>query len=210
MSSQYHHHRLTNPRSIRLLTLLPSPHHEAPIQGQLTEVDLDSKPVYEAVSYLCGEKQPGHVVSIADGHTDKSKGYSNVAVTANCVSALRILRDRVKSRTLWVDAICIDQARTFEKNQQVALMTEIFGTAKAVLIWLDPGAETATQVKRVAQIFQLVGCLYESNLLQLYGDFWTSARMPTESTAVTHWEKFIDTASGELGGKSSLELQKRC
>jgi hypothetical protein len=85
-------------------------------------------------------------------------------VTPNCVVALRILRDRVKPRTLWVDAMCIDQASS-EKSQKAALMTEIFETADTVLMWLNPGNETATQVSCVARMFRLVDWLYRFRLL---------------------------------------------
>lgn len=98
-------------------------------------------------------------------------------MTANCVAALRILRDRIKPRTLWVDAICVDQAPSPEKSQKVALMTEIFEIAETVLMWLNPGNETATQVSCVARMFRLVGWLYRFRLLRLYeGDEQTNRR----------------------------------
>lgn len=37
---------------------------------------------------------------------------------------------------LWVDAICIDQSRTQERNQQVPLMSHIFGLAARVLVYI--------------------------------------------------------------------------
>jgi hypothetical protein len=37
---------------------------------------------------------------------------------------------------LWIDAVCIDQNATFERNHQVALMHEIYTRARRVYVWL--------------------------------------------------------------------------
>lgn len=44
-------------------------------------------------------------------------------------------------RTLWVDAISIDQNNINEKNHQVPMMSQIYGAATSVLIWLGDGDE---------------------------------------------------------------------
>lgn len=41
-------------------------------------------------------------------------------------------------RYFWIDAICIDQSLTTERNHQVALMKDIFQRAKCVISWLTP------------------------------------------------------------------------
>jgi len=41
-------------------------------------------------------------------------------------------------RMIWIDALCIDQRSTQEKNKQVAAMGRIFSTASTVMIWLGP------------------------------------------------------------------------
>jgi hypothetical protein len=81
-------------------------------------------------------------------------------------------------------------------------MIEIFGTAETVLMWLNPGNETATQVSRVARMFCLVGWLYRIRLLRLYErDEQTNSRMPPESRALMFWDKFVASGSAWLGGK---------
>ncbi|EON64457.1 hypothetical protein W97_03688 [Coniosporium apollinis CBS 100218] len=57
-------------------------------------------------------------------------------VTANLESALRHLRHEDDFRTMWIDAICINQSDTEERTQQVAMMAEIYYNAARVLIWL--------------------------------------------------------------------------
>jgi hypothetical protein len=63
-------------------------------------------------------------------------------VTPNLASALKAFRRDESSgkhpRTLWVDAVCINQNDIQEKNQQVAQMQEIYAGAKEVLVWLGP------------------------------------------------------------------------
>jgi hypothetical protein len=51
-------------------------------------------------------------------------------------AALCGLRLRDQPRTLWADAICINQQCTAEKEAQVQLMRDIFSHAERTLIWL--------------------------------------------------------------------------
>lgn len=47
---------------------------------------------------------------------------------------------------LWIDAICINQKDIEERNQQVAIMEQIYSTAEEVTIWLgqsDPASDEA-------------------------------------------------------------------
>lgn len=61
-------------------------------------------------------------------------------VTVNPALALRSLREPRQSRVLWIDAICINQKDTDEKNIQIPLMGDIYKTASQVVVWL--GAST--------------------------------------------------------------------
>ena len=54
----------------------------------------------------------------------------------NLVNALKALRHRVHSRMLWIDVVCINQTESDERNQQVSLMSEIYGQARNVCVWL--------------------------------------------------------------------------
>jgi hypothetical protein len=65
-----------------------------------------------------------------------SPTHGTLLVTPNCASALKQLRPETKSRTLWIDSICIDQFNIEERNAQVKLMGEIYRGANMVLIWL--------------------------------------------------------------------------
>ncbi len=105
---------------------------ESPIQLELRAVlvqcPMTSEDAYEALSYVWGTGGVAGFVYC---------GGKGIGVTANCLTALTYLRRRRKVRTLWVDAICINQAGPIEeKNHQVTLMSDVYTGASKVLIWL--------------------------------------------------------------------------
>ncbi|TLD07119.1 hypothetical protein PgNI_11074 [Pyricularia grisea] len=130
---EHHHTPLSSEDSTRILILSPSLRKEAPIQCNLQELSL-SKPEtkYEAVSYVWGSPQ-GTMPIVCDG--------KRLLVTPNCLNALIHLRRRFRARTLWIDAICIDQGRDDvsirERNLQIPRMGEIYRDSSRVVIWLD-------------------------------------------------------------------------
>ena len=50
------------------------------------------------------------------------------------------LRKEVEPRTLWIDAVCINQSDPVDKSVQIPLMRDIYGKAQQTIIWL--GAST--------------------------------------------------------------------
>jgi hypothetical protein len=64
-------------------------------------------------------------------------------ITPNLTKALYHIRSagQFKPQTLWVDAVCINQEDVDERSSQVALMRYIYGSAKAVTIWLGEDSE---------------------------------------------------------------------
>lgn len=136
MTNYFTHTRLSSARSTRVLRLTPSADFDSPIHCELHEISLDDKIKYEALSYVWGEPAAGHTVCV--------NGDRTLDVTPNCLEALRYLRrqgDTATARVLWIDAICIDQSKdsVLERNQQVALMGDVYSAAAGVLIWLGPG-----------------------------------------------------------------------
>ncbi|KAH7406123.1 heterokaryon incompatibility protein-domain-containing protein [Phaeosphaeria sp. MPI-PUGE-AT-0046c] len=120
-------------QEIRLLVLHPGPVPDA-IRCDIAHVNLLDKPSYEAVSYTWATE---------DGDASLSRivlcGTKEIAVTRNCELVLRHLRQRYRKRTLWLDAICIDQSNVVERGHQVRLMAEIYSEASQVLAYLGPG-----------------------------------------------------------------------
>lgn len=89
---------------------------------------------YEAVSYCWGPETPLTRVYI---------GKSYTMARPNLVSALTHLRYPDRSRSLWVDALCINQENVDEKAVQVGQMARIYASATRVVSWLGPAAHDA-------------------------------------------------------------------
>jgi Heterokaryon incompatibility protein (HET) len=113
-----------NRRSIRLLQLLPSSTSE-PIKCRIVNVDLYDNPDYEALSYCWGDAaNPIRIYS----------GNEYIEVTRNLHDALVHLRDVENPRTLWIDAICINQRDSQERSQQVGIMRQIYKQSRKTLV----------------------------------------------------------------------------
>lgn len=59
-----------------------------------------------------------------------------MTITANLHSALLALRNRSLERALWIDALCVNQRDLIERAAQIQMMTEIYGKACQVVVWL--------------------------------------------------------------------------
>lgn len=128
--SLYQYHPLTMENSIRIVRLYPGSPGDI-LSFELEEFPLVRTTSFEALSYEWQEK-----VGIIPVLCDDKK----ILVTPNCKAAMEKLRLRTKSRYIWIDAICINQADDQERNQQVAIMADIFRAADKVIMWL--GEET--------------------------------------------------------------------
>lgn len=93
---------------------------------------LDGNCTYEALSYVWGSS--ANPVPLLVGPSREN----TISVTQNLATALQHLRDANESRTLWVDAICIDQSNLAERSYQVTLMSDIYRAACQVIAWIGP------------------------------------------------------------------------
>lgn len=83
---------------IRVLDLAPAADEDDEICCTLKTVTLNEELVYEALSYVWGDEPPSHEIFI------NSEPFQ---VRPNLFVALQRMRDASRSRTLWIDAICI-------------------------------------------------------------------------------------------------------
>lgn len=71
--------------------------------------------------------------------------FETLQVTTNLELALRYLRQEKRVRTLWVDALCIDQDNEEEKTVQIQHMDWLYANSSTVVAWLgghhDPEKE---------------------------------------------------------------------
>ena len=122
--------------SFRVLELLPGIDDD-PISYRLHLANLNEPPKYEALSYVWGESESTEPTMC---------NRKQLNIRPNLYHALRQLRQESQSRILWADAICIDQSRTPERNQQVRKMILIYRSAQRVLVWLGPDENGQTDV----------------------------------------------------------------
>ncbi|KAG7414350.1 Heterokaryon incompatibility protein 6, OR allele [Fusarium oxysporum f. sp. rapae] len=123
---------LSSSSSFRLLELLPSSNRTEPLVGRLVDSDITFQPNYEALSYVWGNITPVRYINLGD---------QDISITPNLHSALIHLRSPDTIRTLWVDALCINQSVHGERNQQVRIMGDIYKSARQVVVWLGDAAD---------------------------------------------------------------------
>ncbi|CAM1503162.1 Fc.00g079380.m01.CDS01 [Cosmosporella sp. VM-42] len=143
MVSPYEEVPLRTRNAIRLLELSPGTLDDAAIHINLLRTNLAAaRNTFEAVSYTWGTNSLHRAIYHGRCHGGQ------LEVSLNCYTALRYLRDPRESRTLWVDAVCINQSDIQERNIQVRIMGEIFAAASRVVVFLgesDPSSQILFQ-----------------------------------------------------------------
>jgi hypothetical protein len=129
---------------IKLLTLLAGENGD-PLRIKLELHRLEEgmgpgKGDLEAVSYVWGPATSFTTVTevLSLDLEDQILGYENLQ------ALLRGLRLEDSNRTLWIDALCIDQNNTVERSEQVQLMVRIYSSAERVICWLGPEADDSS------------------------------------------------------------------
>jgi len=123
---------------IRIITLHPG-RWSSPISCTIQTIPLpdngnpNNNP-YDALSYVWGNPQDTAPLTINNSFPNTSP--STFHATKNLISALRRLRSSTNPKSLWVDAICINQADVQEKTRQVSLMAHIYKSARTVYVFL--------------------------------------------------------------------------
>lgn len=157
--SNYEYRPLKKAGYIRVLELDPGRKGDI-ISFELYDVDLSKSPPFEALSYEWKEKS---------GTVPVQCGAERLLVTPNCKAALERIRHETNTRSLWIDAVCINQEDKEERNQQVAAMTEIYGRATSVLMWIgEADNETQAAFKHIPILCKL----HEALLKDANGYSW--------------------------------------
>jgi hypothetical protein len=128
IGSDYNYTKLAYADSIRLVELQSGP-RGSPLNCRIFEARKHDNPEYEALSYAWGEPVFSHAIHEVSSGTQ-------ILVTTNLEQALQAIRYEHAARTLWADAICINQLDLKEKGHQVALMGQLYHDAKRVVVWL--------------------------------------------------------------------------
>jgi hypothetical protein len=112
---------------LRVLELLPGADAD-PIRCRLVATRIDLiKGRYEATSYTWGAATNPETVDC---------GGVPLKVQQNAFHMLHDLRLPNQIRTIWIDAICINQGDGKEREDQVSAMHFVYSLAQSVVIWL--------------------------------------------------------------------------
>lgn len=132
---RYTYRTLDHDDSIRIFVLQPGKSYE-PLVCSLIPARLSNMPYVEAISYTWGSPEKPFTID-CDGRI--------LPITRNLRDSLRQVRSETTTRLLWADSICVHQEDLEEQGHQVALMGEIYGRAKKVLICVGPDPEHHAQ-----------------------------------------------------------------
>jgi Heterokaryon incompatibility protein (HET) len=124
--SSFSYRPLNGEKPIRLLCIQPGTGSD-PVSCSLIHTSLLSYPTYEALSYTWGSPERPEKIYC---------GGKEIFVRRNLFAALSTFRQKAKPRTIWIDALCINQDDSNEKTKQIMLMAEIYKQADRGLIWL--------------------------------------------------------------------------
>ncbi|KAF5670876.1 hypothetical protein FHETE_4324 [Fusarium heterosporum] len=139
-----------NHGQFRLITM--EYHRDIPsavVHLELDSYDLERHPDYETVSYSWGgEDGNSSLLTVRNKNRCQpvyvGEFWDILLQTQNCFSMLQYLKPPRGCRTIWVDAICINQADMSERNEQVQVMGQIYSQCSQVLLWL--GADIVSPI----------------------------------------------------------------
>lgn len=130
------------------------------LSASLEVVDLAEYPQYDALSYYWGLPAAKRKAILVGGE--------EVMIGKSLHAFLRRFAAE-QIRTIWVDALCINQSNVQERNQQFTLMDIIYRRAGTVHIWLGKGdsdTDYALTCCRHWQDMQRSGGVHRSRLIQ--------------------------------------------
>lgn len=130
----YQYSPLEAPESIRLLQISNS--DDGQLAFEFASTTLDSAASFEAVSYTWGSED-------RDSSIKHVKTGDVIYVTRNCEAALRSLASNVP-RTVWIDAVCINQDDIAERNRQIRLMGQIFRSASLTIAYIGQSDKSSS------------------------------------------------------------------
>ena len=127
----HYSYKSLSPQCIRILELHPGS-NDAPLVCNIVTQHIDGKP-YEAISYVWGDPTPIASVRCVDEANEGELGIGK-----GLFKSLVALRLTGHTRSIWIDALCINQRDIGERQSQVRMMGTIYSKAKHVLCWLGP------------------------------------------------------------------------
>ncbi|PMD49009.1 hypothetical protein L207DRAFT_477718 [Hyaloscypha variabilis F] len=140
----------------RILKLAPGKKDDKNISCSFVIASVNKPMKYEAISYLWGvPNQKSMTINLADPH---GKSHQ-IFIRSHLYEALKFLRHPSKTRSFWVDALCINYGSLdkAEKNSQTAMKRYVFRNAENLCFWLGEDEPSKTALRFVPQILDPLG-----------------------------------------------------
>ncbi|KAM5344512.1 hypothetical protein ACJ41O_013048 [Fusarium nematophilum] len=164
----YEYTDLENPKgSTRLLTICADGPDD-PLRGELQEVPFDEAPQYIALSYVWGNATRSQELLIGDW---------TFKIRPNVFDLLRRLRRTLGSFTIWIDAICINQANLDERSAQVSIMRQIYESADRTIVYLGEHDDSQQLQGLLDQLYTFTcDFLAQGHGSRTDWEFWSSSK----------------------------------
>ena len=150
-------------------------------------ISVDDEIPYTAISYMWGDHTCEREI-LLDGMP--------FSVRSNLFYLLETINEEGSNDAYWIDALCINQENTTERNHQVALMGRIYASADNVLVWLGKGDDGLWQAMEDLREEQLsLGEHYfspmkeESDDREMYKRFERHAEVLTRISQHPYWQR---------------------
>jgi hypothetical protein len=136
-------------KSLRLIEVLPSNGDDL-VMCTVRHVTTDA--TYTCLSYVWGPPEDGSRIimlndrpflirkNLWDFLSVASSDQGNLGVSCSLYPSFDLLQ---ATKSLWIDALCIDQSNVTERNHQVQQMGDIYSHARQVIAWMGHDREIA-------------------------------------------------------------------
>lgn len=126
-----------NRTEFRLLHLIERGEGDQYLHCRVEHFPLSRPPPYVALSWTWGDHLPEHYRLCIEDRW--------IQIPETLFEALLVL-EKNGHRTIWVDALCVDQTNIDEKAVQVLRMATVFGQADLVAVWLGKAEEGSSDM----------------------------------------------------------------
>lgn len=137
--------------SIRLLLVHSRRSEFGLVQCELLHATVDDS--YTCLSYVWGSPDTKRLILV------NGKLFKVRENLYNFLCAAQKVNGHLPSTWYWIDALCIDQSNTVERNHQVAQMGTIYSRAQTVSIWLGSDKPTSRLLNVALEAWELMGRL---------------------------------------------------
>lgn len=177
-------------REVRLIVLCPSDCPDAPIKCRLFTIHLSEAYRRHRYGYPTGFSALSYhwdsptTLTTSNAPTVFLNGVK-VSINPNLFSALKQLRHNREERTLWVDALCIDQSDPAERAEHIYLQRHIYTLADTVYMWLGEEANDSDLAIKLLGTFGDALPVSWGTAKDIDLAFWRTTQAPTLRQ---HWD----------------------